>query len=83
MFLNNPSRLGLFAAHPPLQSLAIVCFALGNIFVLYLFKKSLNDTLYYSIINTCYIYSTKYLVYDISDTFLGGKIRTMPREKKQ
>ncbi|EJD06983.1 uncharacterized protein FOMMEDRAFT_17434 [Fomitiporia mediterranea MF3/22] len=26
---NNPSKLGLFAAHPPLQTLAIACFGLG------------------------------------------------------
>jgi cytochrome b-561 domain-containing protein 2 len=29
VFLNKPGNLGLFAAHPPLQTLAITCFALG------------------------------------------------------
>ncbi|THG97665.1 hypothetical protein EW145_g7572 [Phellinidium pouzarii] len=29
VFLNHPGSLGLFAGHPPLQSLAIVCFGLG------------------------------------------------------
>ncbi|KAI5117961.1 hypothetical protein M0805_001622 [Coniferiporia weirii] len=29
VLLNHPDELGLFAAHPPLQSLAIVCFGLG------------------------------------------------------
>ncbi|KAL5526391.1 hypothetical protein ACEPAF_8114 [Sanghuangporus sanghuang] len=29
VFLNKPSQLGLFAAHPPLQTLAVTCFGLG------------------------------------------------------
>ncbi|KAH8118229.1 hypothetical protein DFH11DRAFT_1503616 [Phellopilus nigrolimitatus] len=29
VLLNHPSNLGLFAAHPPLQSLAITCFGCG------------------------------------------------------
>ncbi|KLO17146.1 hypothetical protein SCHPADRAFT_183058 [Schizopora paradoxa] len=29
IFTNDPSSLGLFAGHPPLQTLAITCFAVG------------------------------------------------------
>jgi len=29
IFTNSPSSLGLFAGHPPLQTLAITCFAIG------------------------------------------------------
>jgi len=29
IFTNDPSSLGLFAGHPPLQTLAITCFAIG------------------------------------------------------
>lgn len=29
VLLNHPSRFGLFAAHPPLQSVAIAAFAVG------------------------------------------------------
>lgn len=30
VFLNNPSKLGYFAGHPPLQVLATACFAFGK-----------------------------------------------------